>query len=222
MSDRVRFAVAALVALIVFGAAVVIRLRSGARTAPRDPHVTTGGPVFRGILRSAAIGLLVGHLLMIMWPDRLLSWTRDLQRLIAFEAGFFVCGLVTLLSLVVAVRRRAFGRVDSDRFVADAAFAWLLLLTMGSGAYTAIAHRWAAVWSLETVTRYAMSLLSLQPDVTPLESVPFAIRLHILASVVVVGLVGFTHRADGVLRFARWVSRDVFGPVVTLVISEWR
>src|SRR5262249_19506577 len=98
----------------------------------------------------------------------------------------------------------------------------LLLLTMGSGAYVAVAHRWAAVWSLVTVSRYARSLMTLQPDVTPLESVPFAIRLHILASITVVGLVGFTHYADGVLRFVWRASCAVCGPVATLANREWR
>src|SRR5215475_5205969 len=126
MSDHVRFVMAPLAALVVFGAAVVIRLRSGARPEPRDLHVTTAGPVGRGIFGCAAIGLVVGHMLMIIWPDRLLSWTRDLQRLITFEAGFFVCGVVALLGAVVAVRRRALGTAEGDRFVASAVFAWLM------------------------------------------------------------------------------------------------
>src|SRR5215475_10386853 len=126
MSDHVRFVVAPLAALVVFGAAVVIRLRNGERPEPRSVHVTPAGPLFRGMLRWNAIGLVVGHLLMVIWPDRLLSWTRDLQRLIAFEAGFFVCGVVALLGAVVAVRRRALGTGEGDRFVASAVFAWLM------------------------------------------------------------------------------------------------
>ena len=110
--------------------------------------------------------------------------------------------LPRLVGAVAAVRRRVLQRTANRASLVDAAFLGTWLLTLLSGLAIAIVYRWATAWSAVTVTPYARSLLSLQPNVARLEAMPYLVKLHIFSSFIVVALLAFTRMLDVLLSAA--------------------
>jgi len=164
------------------------------------------------------LGVLLGHVVMVAWPDQLLRWDRDLM---AFELAHFALGAAALVGVAAAVRHRVLRRTGGAGLV-DAAFLGVLLLTVVSGLGIAVVYRWAAAWSAETVTRYARSLLSLQPNVDALEAMPYLVKLHIFSSVIVIALLAFTRLIDVVLNVLLRAIEGVMRPFVSAVDRRWR
>jgi len=209
MSDHALFAVAPFVSILVLVVAATLRTRHDTSVSARP------SPSSAPALRLAAkhplpaigfLGVLLGHVVMVAWPDQLLRWNRDLPRLIAFELALFTFGAAALAGVAAAIRCRVLRR---------------LLLTIVSGLGIAIVYRWAAAWSAVTVTRYARSVLSLQPNVGPLEAMPYLVKLHIFSGFMVVALLAFTRSFDFLLDAVLRAARVVIGPCVSTVDRLW-
>ena len=131
----------------------------------------------------------------------------------AFELTLFALGLIALAGVAVAIRRRVLQR--SHAGVADAALLGVLLVTLLSGIGIAVLYRWAAVWSAVTVAPYVRALLHLSPDIEPIETMPYLVKLHIFSSFVIVALLAFTKSIETVLIPARRMIDAIVAPLVS-------
>jgi nitrate reductase gamma subunit len=225
MNDHALFAVAPLVSIVVLVVAVTLRFvhDHSVRMRPLPSVSAARRAVGRHWLPAIGFfGVLLGHVVMVAWPNQLLSWGRDLPRLVAFELALFMLGVAALVGVGAAIRRRVLRRIGDGAGLADAAFVGVLLLTVVSGLGIAVFYRWAAAWSAVTVTRYARSLLSLQPNLEALEGMPYLVKLHIFSSFIVITLLAFTRFIDVFLCAVRRTASWVFGPVVSTFDFQWR
>ena len=216
MSDYSRFVVVPLVSMIVFAIAGTFSLSRGGSTAvaaalPAASHR-------RQYIRVSIAAVVLGHVAMIAWPTQLLSWIRDPIRLIALEAVLFTTGTVATVAMAVMIRR--WFRATSGWPIGDVLFLSVLGLTMTSGLGLAVFHRWAAAWSISTLTPYVRSVLSLQPDVGQLDEMPYLVRLHVWSAFLVVATLPFS-TAFEVIRRAWHRVRFVVTPVVSTMERRW-
>jgi len=222
MSDHALFAVAPFISIVVLAVAATFR-------AAHDPSVnvrrslssaSVGWRAGRyGLPAIGFLGVLLGHVVMVAWPDQLLRWDRDLM---AFELAHFALGAAAFVGVAAAVRHRVLRRTGNGAGLVDAAFLGVLLLTVVSGLGIAVVYRWAAAWSAETVTRYARSLLSLQPNVDALEAMPYLVKLHIFSSFIVIALLAFTRLIDVVLNVMLRAIGGVMRPFVSILNRRWK
>jgi nitrate reductase gamma subunit len=138
-----------------------------------------------------------------------------------FELALFTFGAAALVGAGAAIRCRVLRRTANGAGLMDAAFLGVLLLTIVSGLGIAIVYRWAAAWSAVTVTRYARSILGLQPNLGPLEAMPYLVKLHIFSSFIVVALLAFTRSFDFLLNAVLRAASAVIGPFVSAFDRLW-
>jgi len=224
MKAHTLFAVAPFVSILLMavGAALRVVYDTSIRVPPPASSAAVNGAGTNLLATIGVLGVLLGHLVMVVWPDQLLIWNRSLIRLIVFEVALVALGAAALGGAVAAVRRRVLQRTANRASLVDAAFLGTWLVTLSSGLAIAIVYRWATVWSAVTVTPYARSLLSLQPDVARLETMPYLVRLHIFSSFIVVALLAFTRMLDFLLSAAARAIGAVAGPLVSTVDRQWR
>lgn len=225
MSDHARFAVAPLVCIVVLIAAATLRALHDHSTSERPSW--SFAAAYRAAGRHPVptigfLGVLLGHVVLVAWPDQVLRWSRSLPRLMAFELALVGLGTAALAGVAAVIRRRVLARTAHGASLADTAFLGVLLLTLVSGLGVAVAYRWAAAWSAITLTPYARSLLNFQPNVEPLHAMPYLVRLHIFSSFIVVALVAFTRLTDVLLDALRRATGVVIGPFVSALDRQWR
>jgi len=219
MSERALFVVAPLVSIVVLIVTAAVRWRLDHAVSVGDSPTMIAARRRPFIDRVPAIGfygLLVGHVIIVGWPDQLLRWSRNLFRLMAFELTLFALGLMALAGVAAAVRRHVLQRTETGG-LADAALLGALLVTLVSGIGIAVIYRWAAVWSAVTVTPYARALFRLRPNLEPIEAMPYLVKLHIFSSFVVVALLAFTRSLKAVLLPVRRAMNAFVAPVVASV-----
>ena len=224
MRGHALFAVAPFVSIMVMVVVAALRLvhDKSVRARPPAPSVAVPGAGRHRLATVGVLGVLLGHLVMVVWPDQLLIWNGSLIRLIVFELALVALGAAALGGAVAAVRARVLQRTANRTSLAHAAFLGTWLLTLVSGLAIAIVYRWATVWSAVTVTPYARSLLTLQPDVARLETMPYLVRLHIFSSFIVVALLAFTGMLDFLVSAMVRAIGAVLGPFVATVDRQWR
>jgi len=219
MSDRALFAIAPLASIVVLLVAAALRWRrENVVSVASDSR--NSEPKRRALIhRLTALGfygLLAGHVFVVAWPDQLLRLSRNLFRLMAFELTLLALGIMALVGVAIAIRRRVLQPSDTGA-LADAAFLGVLLVTFLSGIAIAVLYRWAAVWSAVTVTPYVRALLHLDPNLQPIEAMPYLVKLHIFSSFVVIALLAFTRSIDAVLRPLRRAANALVAPVASSV-----
>jgi nitrate reductase gamma subunit len=221
MSDQALFTIAPLVSLVVLLVGATLRMRHEIARRLVVRAATPRRTLTRLLPAIAFLAVLLGHVVMLAWPNDVSRWSRDLPRLMTIELAFLALGMVALAGVADAARR-LLRRSDGTAGLVDAACLGVLLLTMTSGIGIAVLYRWAAAWSAPTVTRYTRALVSLQPDLEPLAAMPYLVKLHIFASFVVVALIAFTGFIDVPLRA---LLRAIRGGVVRLFAARdrhWR
>ena len=224
MSDYGLFVVAPYLAAATVLAATLNGLL---RRSPRE-RFASDSVIPRALIgrnRSLAIGLtgvVVGHAAIVAWPGQLAAWTQAMGPLFLLESGLFVLGLTALVGLLIVIIRHARRTPRPSLHLIDLAFAGVLLVAVVSGLAIAVLYRWAAAWSSVTLAPYLRSLATLQPDLRYLESMPYLVELHLFASSVVIGLVGFTTPARLFLRATNRAIERRLTPMTDACASRWQ
>jgi nitrate reductase gamma subunit len=218
MSDHALFAVAPFIALVVLVVATALRPPHDSSLNMRPP--SSSAAVVREarmhpLIALGLLGVLAGHIVMLAWPDQLLRWSRDVSRLMALELAFLALGVSALFGIGAAVWRRVLRSTASGASLADAMFSGVLLLALASGVAVAVLYRWAAAWSAVTSTRYARSLFLLQPNVEPLDALPYLAKVHIFSTFIIIGLLPFTRLIGVVQDTLHRATTLVIGPFAT-------
>lgn len=137
--------------------------------------------------------VLAGHAAAILSPGLWRALTSNYAFLISVEILGIAAAILALIGLcVLLVRRIASPKLQAVTTIADFAVLALLIGQVLIGLGVAIAYRWGAVWSTQTVTPYLWSLFSLQPDVALVTALPPMMKLHLIGAWLIVLLIPFT------------------------------
>ena len=194
--DQLLFGVAPYLALILFFLGTIQRYRSQAFTysslssqfLENERHFWGMVPLHYGI-----IVVLVGHVVAFLFPSQLLAWNGHPIRLYILEITALTFGLLTLVGLLSTLSRRlGFSKVRTVTSPADIVLYVLLLVQVGSGVYVAISHSWGSSWFAASAAPYLWSIVKLDPDISYVLAMPFAVKLHIVNAFLTIGFFPFT------------------------------
>ena len=194
--DQLLFGVAPYVALGIFFLVTIQRYRSQAFTysslssqfLENQRHFWGLVPLHYGILV-----VLAGHLVAFLIPRAVLAWNGHPIRLYILEITALIFGLLTLFGLLsTLVRRLGYSKVRTVTSVSDIILHVLLLVQVGSGVYVAVTCSWGSSWFAASAAPYLWSIVTLDPDVSYVLAMPFAVKLHIVNACVVIGFFPFT------------------------------
>lgn len=195
-SQMILFGVFPYIAISVFFLVTIMRYRAqtfsysslSSQFLENKEHFWGMVPFHYGIL-----AVLFGHLIAFMIPAELLAWNRVPWRLYVLELSALVCGLLTLIGLILLmVRRRSHRKISMVTTPID----WILLLMLffqvASGVYVAVFYRWGSSWFATSMTPYLWSLVKLNPDLNFIIGMPLMVKLHIFNAFAIVAFFPFT------------------------------
>lgn len=195
-SQMILFGVFPYIAISVFFLVTIVRYRAqtfsysslSSQFLENKEHFWGMVPFHYGIL-----AVLFGHLIAFMIPAELLAWNRVPWRLYVLELSALICGLLTLIGLILLmVRRRSHRKISMVTTPID----WILLLMLffqvASGVYVAVFYRWGSSWFATSMTPYLWSLVKLNPDLNFIIGMPLMVKLHIFNAFAIVAFFPFT------------------------------
>jgi nitrate reductase gamma subunit len=151
-------------------------------------HFWSVVPFHYGILT-----IVAGHLVAFLIPRSILLWNAHPLRLYILEVSALACGFLTLVGLGgIIVRRITDTKLRRVTTVVDWVLYGLLGLQIASGVYVALFHPWGSSWFATSMSPYLWSLLKLNPEISHVVAVPWAVKLHIVNAWIVIGFFPFT------------------------------
>ena len=221
MTDWALFAAAPRVALLSLGWVSLLRYLLVRRRGPMPSSaLSRAKELLWGSWpwRIGLVGLLVLHLVLLVFPMQVLAWNRGHGQLLALEAAGFACGLLALVGIVSLVRRR----LRTELSLADAAFLCLLLVEVLSGLAMAGLYRWASSWSTVTLVPYVRSLPTLHASPALMTGLPYLVRLHVFCSIALLAVLPFSHALDFVLLPVDRADTALLAPLAGARRRAWR
>ncbi len=194
--DMLLFAVLPYMALILFFVLTIQRYRTqtfsysslSSQFLENKQHFWTMVPFHYGI-----IVIVVGHFIGFLIPRQVLMWNEVPLRLYVLEAAALIFGLLMVIGLLGLIfRRLSFSKVRTVTSPTDWILLVLLLIQGASGIYIAIFFPWGSSWFASSATPYLWSIITLQPDISYVTAMPWAVKLHIINACLVIGFFPFT------------------------------
>ena len=141
-------------------------------------------------------GLMVvffGHLVAFLFPKSLLLWNQIPVRLLVLE----VTALVFSLSLIYGLFRLFVRRVTHARILVvtntmDIVMESILIIQCLLGIYIAVMYRWGSSWFAAVLTPYLRSIMSFNPHIEAVVSMPIVVKLHIIGAFLMILLIPFS------------------------------
>ncbi len=194
--DQLLFAVLPYISLALFFLVSIQRYRAQRFTysslstqfLENQQHFWALVPFHYGILT-----VLAGHVVAFLIPRGILAWNGSPLRLYVLEITGLIFGILTVIGLVtILVRRRFFAKPRTVTSRADWILYLLLLLQVCSGVYIAVLYPWGSSWFAAAASPYLWSIAKLNPDISYVVALPWAVKLHVLNAFVVIGFFPFT------------------------------
>lgn len=139
------------------------------------------------------IFLFLGHLVAFLVPRGVLAFNSHPVRLLIIEISALMFGLVVLAGVVTLfVRRTANPRLKVVTSRMDIAVELLLILEVVIGIVMALTYRWGSSWFASVITPYLRSVLTFQPDIGAVASLPWLVKLHIVGAYLILMLIPFS------------------------------
>lgn len=156
----------------------------------------------------AILLVLLAHLFAFLFPA---GWSTMLgrpMRLYFLEATGLALGIITVVSVLLLLLRRAMnGRVSTVTSTID----WLmlagLLLQAATGVYIAFALRWGGAWYPHTVAPWLWSLLRFDPQVEYIAVLPAIVKVHAVNAFALIALFPFSRLVHVVSIPLSYLSR---------------
>ena len=137
--------------------------------------------------------ILAGHIMAFLTPRTILAWNSVPLRLYILEVSALICGILTIIGLVMGVfRRLRSSRVRGVTTVSD----WIIFTMLGvqvvSGVLMAVFVGWGSSWFAATISPYLWSLVKFQPNLNFVTGLPWLVKLHIVSAYLLIGFFPFT------------------------------
>ncbi len=183
-------------ALVIFFVGTIYRYKATKFTySSLSSQFLEGRQLFWGTMpfHLGLLVLFVGHLIAFLVPKSLLAFNSHPVRLLIIEVSAFACGLIVLAGLLTLLGRRINNprlRVVTTHM--DLAVAILLILEVIIGLWIALGFRWGSSWFAAVLTPYLRSIVTFQPDIGAVASLPWLVKLHIIGAYLILLLIPFS------------------------------
>jgi len=148
--------------------------------------------------------VLLAHLLGFLMPGMWARITSAPTALYTIEIVGFAFGLAALVGLcVLFVRRLTQQRIIAVTSPMDWALLTVLLVQVALGVWVSLVYRWGADWYVDTAVPWLVSLVSLNPQIQYVSSLPLVVKLHMLNGFLVIALFPFS-RLVHLIMFPFW------------------
>lgn len=137
--------------------------------------------------------VLAGHVVAFLVPRSILAWNARPVRLYILEVSALICGVLTVVGLIMALARRS--RNNKLRRVtktSDWVLYAILLFQVTTGVMVAVFVGWGSSWFAAAIAPYLWSLVKLQPEISFVIGMPWLVKLHIISAWVLIGFFPFT------------------------------
>ncbi len=156
----------------------------------------------------AILIILAAHLLAALFPGLWGSLISAPIRLYILEVTGLALALTAVLALGLLVYRRlTTPRVRSVTSLADMLLLVLLLAQVALGFWVSLFFRWGADWYLHTAVPWLQSLVTFQPDIATVTTLPWVVKLHMLGGFLVLAVFPFTRLVHAVTFPVRYLWR---------------
>jgi nitrate reductase gamma subunit len=161
--------------------------------------------------------LFFGHLVAFLVPSGLLAFNSHPVRLLIIEVSALVFGLTVLAGLVTLfVRRGTNPRLRAVTSPIDITVGILLIIEVVIGLLVALFYRWGSSWFAAVLTPYLRSILSFQPDISGVASLPWLVKLHIIGAYLIFMMIPFSRLAHLLVAPLHYIWRPY-----QVVIWSW-
>jgi nitrate reductase gamma subunit len=148
--------------------------------------------------------VLLAHLLGFLMPGMWARITSAPTALYTIEIVGFAFGLAALVGLcVLFVRRLTMERILAVTSPMDWLLLAVLLAQVALGVWVSLVYRWGADWYVDTAVPWLVSLVSLNPQIQYVSSLPLPVKLHMLNGFLVIALFPFS-RLVHLIMFPFW------------------
>ena len=137
--------------------------------------------------------VLAGHVVAFLIPRAVLAWNARPMRLYILEVTALICGILTVVGLIMALTRRSrSNKVRGVTTISDWVLYAILLFQVTTGVLMAVFAGWGSSWFAAAVSPYLWSLVKLQPEINFVIGMPWLVKLHIVSAWVLIGFFPFT------------------------------
>ena len=137
--------------------------------------------------------VLVGHLAALIVPRGFEIWNGAPLRLYLLEATGLALGVWAGFGLVVlAWRRLGNPRIRAVTSSMDLLVLGVLAVQIVTGLWIAVGYRWGSYWGTSVLVPYMRSVLTLSPEASYVQPLPFIVQLHVFAFWVFVAVFAFS------------------------------
>ena len=184
------------IALAVFLVGSIYRYRyKGFQLSSLSSQFLEGRKLFYGSVpfHWGILFLFCGHLIAFMFPSSVLAWNSQPIRLMILEITAFIFGISMLIGLVnLIIRRYTTPRLKFVTNKMDFVVYFLLIFQTVIGLWVAYNFRWGSSWFSSLLTPYLYSIFTLQPDISAVALLPWAVKLHIIGAFLIIGIIPFS------------------------------
>lgn len=137
--------------------------------------------------------IFFGHLIAFSFPSGVLAWNSQPVRLLILEITGFIFGISMLVGLInLFIRRYTQPRLRPVTNKMDLVIYILLIFQTFMGLWIAYNFRWGSSWFSTILTPYLYSIFTLHPDISAVEVLPWAVKLHIIGAYCIIGVIAFS------------------------------
>jgi len=189
------FIVLPYISILVFLISVIKKYKSNDQSSNVESNKATcsSGPQFFCVGFSI---IVFGHLIGLIFPSLVLAWNSNSVRLIILEVGVLGVALASLFSFIYFVLKGAQGSLDQKSSPKNTGLNILLLILLITGISVSQFYKWGSSWGVAVMTPYLRSLLKFSPDISAVQTLHFAVKIHVIAAFAVIGILPFTKVFD--------------------------
>lgn len=165
------------------------------------------------------ITIIVGHIIGLIVPQSLLWWNSVPVRLYILELSGLALAFLALFGLLALIYRRLTNtRVKALTSSRDVLLLIVLLIQVVTGLGNAIFYRWGSNWFAASASPWFYSIITLNPEVSYIASLPLITKVHIFNAMIFIALIPFTRLVHFIVinpykylfrpyQVVRWYSR---------------
>jgi len=137
--------------------------------------------------------LLLGHILAIFIPGTLLAWNSVPIRLYILEFTALILAFLTVVGLAAFIYRRLTdSRVRAMTSSWDVLVLIILAIQILTGIGNAVLYKWGSNWYAAAAVPWIRSVITLQPNVAFVQSLPLITKVHIFNAMIFIVLIPFS------------------------------
>lgn len=137
--------------------------------------------------------LFVGHLIGFLCPQHVAIWNSIPLRLLILEVTALVFGLLSLVGIILLIRRRLnHPRIRVVTSWMDVVVLLVLLIQVVAGVGIALTYRWGSAWYVGVLVPYLWSIFTFSPQVDLMAGMPWLVKTHVFGAFLIVAILPFT------------------------------